>query len=200
MAPLAAGEWSQVLTRVLEGAPGGITEPMNIFTTLGRADPELFRRWLGFGGALLSGTLPGRLRELVILRTAFRFGGAYEWAHHLELAEAQGVTLDEIAAVGHRDGLGRVAWAPVELAALGAVDETAAAGQVSDATWEDLEASLSESEIIELLMLIAHYQMLTGVLRSLGVQLEPSVLAAARRIPGGPDLADGLDTPSGPGT
>ena len=64
----------------------------------------------------------------MILRTAFRFGGAYEWAHHLELAEAQGVTLDEIAAVGHRDGLGRVAWAPVELAALGAVDETAAAG------------------------------------------------------------------------
>ena len=80
-----------VLTRVLEGSPGGTTEPMNIFTTLGRADPELFRRWLGFGGALLSGTLPGRLRELVILRTAFRFGGGYEWAHHIELAEAQGV-------------------------------------------------------------------------------------------------------------
>ena len=77
------------------------------------------------------------------------------------------------------------------------MDETAAAGAVSDATWEDLEASLNESEIIELLMLIAHYQMLTGVLRSLRVQLEPSVLATARRIPGGPDLSDGLDTPNG---
>ncbi len=196
--PLAAGEWDQVLTRVLEGAPGGTTEPMNIFTTLGRADPELFRRWLGFGGALLSGTLPGRLRELVILRTAFRFAGGYEWAHHLELAEAQGVTREEIAALGHRDGLGRVAWAPVELAALNAVDETAAAGEVSDATWEDLEASLNESEIIELLMLIAHYQMLTGVLRSLRVQLEPSVLATARRLPGGPELPDGLGAPDGP--
>ena len=31
---------------------------MHIFATLGRADPELFRRWLGFGGALLSGSLP----------------------------------------------------------------------------------------------------------------------------------------------
>ena len=191
MAPLAAGEWDQVLTRVLEGSPGGTAEPMNIFTTLGRADPELFRRWLGFGGALLSGTLPGRLREMVILRTAFRFGGAYEWAHHIELAEVQGVTRDEIAALGDVDGLGPVAWAPVESAALGAVDETADAGEVSDATWEALEDLLSESELIELLMLIAHYQMLTGVLRSLRVQLEPSAVAIARSVPGGPDLPGG---------
>jgi len=30
---------------------------MNIFTTLAR-QPELFRRWLGFGGELLDGRLP----------------------------------------------------------------------------------------------------------------------------------------------
>jgi len=75
--PLAPGEWDDVLRRVLENSPGGTDEPMHIFTTLGRADPELFRRWLGFGGALLGGTLPGRLRELVILRTAARF--AQHW-------------------------------------------------------------------------------------------------------------------------
>ena len=53
--PLAAGEWDERLTPVLEQSPGGTDEPMHIFTTLGRADPELFRRWLGFGGALLGG-------------------------------------------------------------------------------------------------------------------------------------------------
>jgi alkylhydroperoxidase family enzyme len=196
LVPLAAGEWDQVLTRVLEGSPGGTTEPMHIFTTLGRADPELFRRWLGFGGALLSGTLPGRLRELVILRTAYRFGGGYEWAHHIELAEAQGITREEIAALGRSDGHGEGHgkrpgggdWSPVELAALRAVDETAREGAVSDATWEALEEALNESEIIELLMLIAHYQMLTGVLRSLRVDLEPSAVALARSVPGGPEL------------
>ncbi len=186
LAPLAAGEWDPVLTRVLEGAPGGTTEPMNIFTTLGKAPPELFRRWLGFGGALLSGTLPGRLRELVILRTAFRFGGGYEWAHHVELAEAQGVTRDEIAALGRDDGPGPMAWIPVESAALAAVDETATSGAVTDATWEVLEESLNDSELIELLMLIGHYQMLTGVLGSLRVQLEPSAVAIARSVAGGP--------------
>ena len=77
------------------------------------------------------------------------------------------------------------------------MDETADAGAVSDATWEALEDLLSESELIELLMLIAHYQMLTGVLRSLRVQLEPSAVAIARSVPGGPDLPDGR-RPNGP--
>jgi alkylhydroperoxidase family enzyme len=185
--PLQAGEWDDVLTRVLQGSPGGTDEPMHIFTTLGRADPELFRRWLGFGGALLGGSLPGRLRELVILRTAARFGGRYEWAQHIELAEAQGVTTAELAALGdERAGLDPGAWSPVERAALQAVDETATDGAVSGSTWSTLADLLRESEIIELLMLIGHYMMLTTVLGSLRLQLEPRAEAVARRVPGGP--------------
>jgi 4-carboxymuconolactone decarboxylase len=187
--PLAAGEWDDVLTRVLENSPGGTDEPMHIFATLGRADPDLFRRWLGFGGALLGGTLPGRLRELVILRTAARFGGRYEWAQHLALAEAQGVTPAELAAVSDVDAVDAVFaldLSRVELAALRAVDETADAGAVSDGTWDALADDLRESELIELLMLIGHYLMLTTVLRSLRVTLEPRAEALARQVPGGP--------------
>jgi 4-carboxymuconolactone decarboxylase len=185
--PLAAGEWDERLIRVLESSPGGTDEPMHIFTTLGRADPELFRRWLGFGGALLSGgRLPGRLRELVILRTAARFGGRYEWAHHIELAEAEGISAAELAAVGGE--LDAVEWAPLERAALRTVDETADDGAVSDATWDGLAADLDEGELIELLMLIAHYMMLTTVLRSLAIRLEPRAEALAQRVPGGPPV------------
>ena len=185
--PLAPAEWSDVLTAVLENSPGGTDEPMHIFTTLGRADPDLFRRWLGFGGALLGGSLPGRLREIVILRTAARFGGRYEWAQHIGLAEAQGVTAAELAAVSNKDEVDGVGWSPVERAALRAVDETADAGAVSDATWETLADDLRESELIELLMLIGHYMMLTTVLGSLRVELEPRAEALARSVPGGPD-------------
>ena len=156
--PLPAGEWDERLTRVLENSPGGTDEPMHIFATLGRADPELFRRWLGFGGALLSGSLPGRLRELVILRTAIRFGGRYEWAHHLELGEAEGITWAEMAAL--EDDRRRARRGRVDPAGAGrarAVDETAVDGAVGDATWEALAAPFRESQLIELLMLIAHY-------------------------------------------
>ena len=157
---------------------------MQIFTTLARAPGELFRRWLGFGGALLDGTLPDRLRELVILRTAYRFDGRYEWAQHISLAERVGVSSQEVVALG--GDLGAAEWSPLERAALDAVDETADVGMVSDATWSVLATDLDEGELIELLMLIAHYLMLTTVLRSLRIPLEPRAEAIASSVPAGP--------------
>ena len=183
IAPLAPDQWDERLTRLLSASPGGTDEPMHIFTTLAH-QPELFRRWLGFGGALLGGNLNGRLRELVILRTAYRFNGRYEWAHHIELGERQGITAQETAALG--GDLSSIEWDPFERAVLAAVDETAGDGEVSDGTWATLAAHLTEGDLVELLMLLAHYLMLSTVLRSLRVQLESSAEALAQTIPGGP--------------
>ena len=181
--PLAPDQWDERLTRLLSASPGGTGEPMHIFTTLAH-QPELFRRWLGFGGALLGGNLSGRIRELVILRTAYRFNGRYEWAHHIELGERQGITSAETAALG--GDLSAIQWDPFERAVLAAVDETADDGEVSDGTWATLAATLNQGDLVELLMLLAHYLMLSTVLRSLRVQLEPSAEALAATVPGGP--------------
>jgi alkylhydroperoxidase family enzyme len=162
---------------------------MHIFATLARA-PDLFRRWMGFGGALLYGSLPSRLSELVILRTAFRFDGFYEWAQHVEMGQARGVTLEEIEALGATAASPgpseSVQWTPLERAALAAVDETHDDGAVSDATWTELAKHLDDAGLIELLMLIAHYLMLTTVLRSLRMQPEPRALSQAALVRGGP--------------
>jgi alkylhydroperoxidase family enzyme len=181
--PVPRSQWDERLTRLLASAPGGTEEPMHLFTTLAQ-QPELFRRWLGFGGALLSGQLPGRLRELVILRTAYRFDARYEWAHHIALAEAQGITGAETAALG--GDLSVLEWDPLERAALAAVDETAEGGAATDATWSVLARSLSAADLVELFMLIGHYVMLSTVLRSLRVPLEPSAVALADGVAGGP--------------
>jgi alkylhydroperoxidase family enzyme len=181
--PVPRSQWDERLTRLLASAPGGTEEPMHLFTTLAH-QPELFRRWLGFGGALLSGRLPGRLRELVILRTAYRFDARYEWAHHIALAEAQGITGAETAALG--GDLSVLDWDPLERAALAAVDETADAGAVTDATWTVLARSLDSADLVELFMLMGHYIMLSTVLRSLRMPLEPSVVALAEGVAGGP--------------
>ena len=181
--PLPPEEWEEPLRRLLGAAPGGTDEPMHVFTILAR-QPELFRRWLGFGGALLDGRLPGRLRELVILRTAHRFDAPYEWAHHIELGRAAGVTPDELAALA--GDLSGPAWDPLERAALAAVDDTSDAGAIADATWASLADSLDDSSLVELVMLIGHYLMLATVLRSLRVPLEPSAAREAGGVPGGP--------------
>jgi len=181
--PLPSDQWDERLTRLLTSAPGGTEEPMHLFTTLAH-QPELFRRWLGFGGALLSGRLPGRLRELVILRTAYRFDAPYEWAHHIALAEVQGLSGVEVAAVG--GDLSVLDWDPFERAALAAVDETKDHGAVSDATWSVLAGRLDRADLVELVMLVGHYVLLSTVLRSLRLPLEPSAAALAGGVAGGP--------------
>jgi 4-carboxymuconolactone decarboxylase len=181
--PVPSDQWDERLTRLLTSAPGGTDEPMHLFTTLAH-QPELFRRWLGFGGALLAGHLPGRLRELVILRTAYRFDARYEWAHHIELAEAQGISATEVAALG--GDLSVLAWEPFERAALAAVDETKEDGAVTDATWSVLTQQLDGADLVELVMLIGHYVMLSTVLRSLRLPVEPSAAVLARGVSGGP--------------
>lgn len=186
IAPLPPEEWDDRLRAILEASPGGTEEPMHIFATLARS-PELFRRWMGFGGALLYGSLPSRLSELVILRTAYRFDGFYEWAQHVEMGQARGVSLEEMQALGgDTAALDAVDWAPLERAALQAVDETRADGAVSDPTWAALSEHLDEAGLIELLMLIAHYLMLTTVLRSIRMQPEPRAVAQADLVRGGP--------------
>jgi alkylhydroperoxidase family enzyme len=186
IAPLPQDEWDDRLRAILEASPGGAEEPMHIFATLARS-PDLFRRWMGFGGALLYGSLPSRLCELVILRTAYRFDGFYEWAQHVEMGQARGVSVEEIEALGgDAAALDSVPWSPLERAALAAVDETRDHGAVSDATWAELARHLDEAGLIELLMLIAHYLMLTTVLRSIRMQPEPRALAQASLVRGGP--------------
>jgi alkylhydroperoxidase family enzyme len=120
----------------------------------------------------------------VILRTAYRFDARYEWAHHIALAEAQGITGAETAALG--GDLSVLDWGPLERAALAAVDETAEGGAATDATWSVLARSLSAADLVELFMLIGHYVMLSTVLRSLRVPLEPSAVALADGVAGGP--------------
>ena len=186
IAPLPPEEWDDRLRAILEASPGGTAEPMHIFATLARA-PDVFRRWMGFGGSLLYGSLPSRLSELVILRTAYRFDGFYEWAQHVEMGQARGVTLEEIEALGGETAaLDAIDWVPLERAALRAVDETREHGSVSDATWAALSEHLDDAGLIELLMLIAHYMMLTTVLRSIRMQPEPRALGQANLVRGGP--------------
>jgi len=87
--PLAAGEGDAQTAELLATVEGAGAS--NIFTTLVR-HPGLFRKWSPFGGKLLSGKLPARERELLILRTGWRCQSAYEWGQHVRIGLASGIT------------------------------------------------------------------------------------------------------------
>jgi AhpD family alkylhydroperoxidase len=146
------------------------TGPPNVFTTLGR-NRRLLRRWLIFAGALMPrGRLPRADTELVILRVAHLCGCEYEWSHHESLGRRAGLSAEEVERV--RQGPDAPGWTARQELILRAAGEMHSDRRVSDATWEGLRPLLSDADLIELCMLVGHYEMVAMTLNSLGVEPE----------------------------
>jgi len=167
IAPLAKQERSSSMQALLEGVSVAGSEA-NIFTTLVRAE-GLTRKWLPFGGKLLSGKLPPRDRELLILRSAWNCQADYEWAQHTGLGLAAGLSGQEIARIPAGPDAG---WEPFDAALLKAADELHATYELSDAVWDALSARYDEAQLIEVPMLVGHYHMVAMALKTLRVQLD----------------------------
>jgi len=158
-----------IITRALGAATGG--PPPNLFTTLAR-HRGLFRRWLAFAGALMpGGRLPRIDSELVILRVAHNCGCEYEWRHHERLGAQAGLTADQIARA--REGADAQGWSARQTLLLRATDELHATRTIGAGLWSALSAELSETDLIELCLLVGHYEMLAMTLNALAVVPDP---------------------------
>jgi AhpD family alkylhydroperoxidase len=173
IAPGGAAEIGRVnllVARAIGATAGG--GPPNIFTTLAR-HPRLFRRWLRFAGALMpGGLLPRDDTELVILRVAHNCGCEYEWRHHERLARVAGLSAEEVART--REGEDAAGWSERRRLLIRACDELHSARILSDELWGELRPLMSDAQLIELCMLVGHYEMLAMTLNSLRVA--PDVL------------------------
>jgi len=150
------------------GAAIGSERPPNLFMTLAR-HRRLFRRWLVFAGALMpNGRLPRPESELLILRVAYNCGSDYEWIQHERIALTAGLSHKEVERV--REGPEAVGWSDRERLLLRAADELHANRQIGESTWLALRPQLDDAELIELCMLVGHYEMLAMTLGSLRVE------------------------------
>ena len=144
---------------------------INLFATLVRF-PMLYRSRAVQSAYIRTGsTLSGRVREMLILRIGWLCGAEYEWAQHAPIARREGLTDDEVrdVAVGP-DASG---WGPLDAALLRATDELYRDDTISDPTWATLAESYGEHELIDIVITVAGYRMVSMVLNSLGVQPEP---------------------------
>ncbi len=164
LAELGAINW--FLCRVISRFAG--VADAHLFSTLGR-QRGLFRGWLVFASRLMpAGTLSRRETELAILRVAHVRDCAYELHHHRKLGRRAGI--DDAVFERVTRGASAAGWSERERALLAGVDELLARTAFDDASWQMLRGQLGEREIIELCLLVGHYEMLATTIAALRIQ------------------------------
>lgn len=131
--------------------------------------PGMFKGQMVLGIELASkGTIPGRERELAILRLALLARAPFEWCEHVDIGKAFGVTPEEIERVIL--GSDAEGWTAHEAALLRAVEELVGDHCMSDATWETLAQTYNEMQMLEVPMLVGSYLMTALQQNSLKIQ------------------------------
>ncbi len=168
-------EIARTLERMM---PPGIA-PLMLFRTVAH-NPAILERFRSTGAYLLNfGTLPALDREIVIQRTCARCGCEYEWGvHAVFYGERVGLGDQQLAATA-RGGPDDAAWNPQQALLVALVDALHDRADVDDALWEGLSAHYTEAQLVELVVLIGQYHLVSFIANTFGVELED----AARRFP-----------------
>lgn len=157
---------------------------LNIFRTL-KNNPELYKAFLALGSYnLRDGRLPAREREIVILRVGWRCASEYEFGQHTRLGTDAGLSEAEIARLAGGPG----SWSDDDAALVAMADELCADDVVSGQTWTRLAERWDDQTLLELLVLAGFYRLVSGLLNSVEVALEPTTAGwpegvEARRAP-----------------
>lgn len=133
--------------------------------------PAFIRGWLPFSEHLRSSTLPDRVREMVIIRTAWLGFGENEWAQHVRMSTKAG-QLTEAEIDGLSQGPDAAVWNDADAAIVRAVDEMCTDKNVSDATWSELEKQFSTEQLIDFAFTVGTYDMHCTVFNTLGLELD----------------------------
>lgn len=158
----------RVMLRIL-GKRARVSAP-NLFLSLMR-HRRLIRPWGKFASTLMPyGTLSRIDCELAILRVAWNCRSKYEWYQHVAIGLGVGLTAADIGRV--TEGPASRGWSPHHAAVLSAADEIHHERVIANDTWRQLAAQYDDKKLIELCMLIGHYEMLAAVLNSLGTEVE----------------------------
>lgn len=172
LTPLTESQWDgedvqRALAQVLTADRRNPRDAGGAMTMLAH-HPKLARLFLKFNVELLyRSALPGKLRELAILRTAYRRGCEYEWVHHVTIGKEAGLTDADIEDLQHgtaRDELHQ--------AVVNAADELDEDSRLSAATEAVLTKHLDEQQLMELVFTVGCYCMLAMAFNTFGVELD----------------------------
>ena len=161
----------------MAAAAGPVSGVLNVFKTVAH-NPRLLRAWTRMGTVLLAPggiTLSPRLREIAILRIAQQCGSEYEFAHHISIAKAVGLTEEEISSLQDFDE--SPLFSELDRAVIRYTDALASMDPGSPDVARELKRWLSDRELVELSFCIGHWGMVARVLVPLEIPVDESLEA-----------------------
>lgn len=165
-------EWLQILDRIPGSGLKGDGFPHNALGVL-MYNPDVFGPFLDYWVTCkLKMHISVREQELVILRMGCLFRSDYVFKHHAPLAREFGVSEAELQAVrdGSYDGF------PLrEAAMLTLTDEFMGTRTLSMATWTKYSATLSATQVVDLIGLVSQYVLFGLVNNVAQVQIEAPI-------------------------
>jgi alkylhydroperoxidase family enzyme len=166
------------------GAGPDVARMPNVLATL-MHHPALAGPFLTYNNVLLQRpALEPRLRELMILRVAWRTRSAYEWLQHVRIAASAGFTPAEVDAIAHgADDADDNQWSPLEADLLAATDQLLDRYRVDSDTWARLATQLDERQLVELVFVVGTYTGLAMAFNSFGLELDPDLQEMTTPIP-----------------
>lgn len=128
---------------------------------------------------LSANTLPVKLRQIAIMRTAWITKATYMWSSHLNTSVRCGLSPDMYAPI--QRGADDPYFTPFESLVVRATDELVVDRELSDASWQGLSAEWDNKQMLDFLFTVGCYAMVAGVMRSTGAERLPDLLALAEK-------------------
>ena len=159
--------------------PGG--KPLGLFPPFAHSA----RAWEKFSGGALTGRGPlsPRQREIVILRTAARTGGEFEWTTHATMFAAKaGFTPEQVRSTfdGHADDGN---WDAAEAVLIATVDALLDRKKLTQAEFDAFHAHYDAAQVLEIIQLVGFYHGVSLICGALDIGPE----AGMGHFPGTPD-------------
>lgn len=162
--PIKDNAWPEAAIELRDDFAGRL----NVYRVMAH-HPKLLMAWAPLRQhVVLNTALGGARSEVVILRTAFRFGSDYEWAHHVSRARAAGFSDERIAAL---KGVPQ----PQDKLIVEAVDALIDDRRLLRESILALEDTIGREGVFDLIATVGFYSTLAYLVMSFGTPIDDDV-------------------------
>lgn len=179
---LEASERSEAAQRVIDvfSLTGHINVESNHVLNTFAQHPPVAEPFLVFNRYLLkASTLPVRLRQIAIMRVAWKLEANYVWSSHLRTSLRAG--LEDAVFDPVKVGASSPYWHQQERCVLEAVDQFLEQRDVDDTCWQALSGFLDQRQLLDFLFTLGAYMQLALVCKVLRIEREDALVELAER-------------------